>query len=122
MSRIEKTRQKPPQKQRRSSKKLVADLESIADALPETGEEQRQTDVQANVIRQKTLKHKPGATKRKEKLEKLEKDRFARNMAQMAGNSTDANSEQNAIPDRWAALRGFISQTMEHQPAFKPKP
>jgi predicted component of type VI protein secretion system len=77
-----------------------------------------------NIIKQKTLKHKPGAMKRKEKLEKTERDRFAKNMAQMSGiqPATTTSSEPTAddsVSNRWAALRGFISQTMEQQPAFK---
>lgn len=83
---------------------------------------------QVNIIKQKTLKHKPGTMKRREKLERLERDRFVRNMAQMtgmqptaaAGTGGDASTGQSDTgPNRWAALRNFISQTMEQQPAFK---
>lgn len=112
-------------KKRRASKKLVANLESLADALPDAAEESHDAASQAHVIKQKTLQHKPGAMKRREKLEKLERDRFARNMAQMsglqapAGGNAETSSESNPTANRWSALRNFISQTMEQQPVFK---
>lgn len=125
VSKIEKSSQKKP-KRRRASKKLIANLDSLADALSEAEVESNPTTDQVNVIKQKTLEHKPGAIKRKEKLEKLERDRFAKNMAQMTGmhvaaadNTGDATTEQNPTSNRWAALRNFISQTMEQQPVFK---
>ncbi|PLB45265.1 hypothetical protein P170DRAFT_440405 [Aspergillus steynii IBT 23096] len=123
MSKIEKNSQKSA-KRRRSSKKLAANLDSLADALPEA-DEFNDPDSQVKVIKQTTLRHKPGAMKRREKLEKSERDRFAKNMAQMSGMeaaaTTNAGSEgdSGAGSSRWAALRSFISQTMEHQPAFK---
>ncbi|KAL2868738.1 FAM207/SLX9 family protein [Aspergillus lucknowensis] len=122
VSKIEKSSAKS-NKRRRSSKKLVTNLESLVDALPET-ETELNDPSQVNVIKQKTLKHKPGALKRKEKIEKLERERFAKNMAQMS--SIHAPTGPGSEPDtatsassRWAALRGFISQTMEQQPIFK---
>lgn len=130
VSKIEKNNQKTPKK-RRASKKLAANLDSLADALPETDESQ-DPSTQANIIQQKTLKHKPGAMKRRQDLEKRERDRFARNMAQMsamdtsAGTGADAETdhstatqETHGTSNRWAALRSFISQTMEQQPVFK---
>ncbi|PYH49930.1 FAM207/SLX9 family protein [Aspergillus saccharolyticus JOP 1030-1] len=124
VSKIEKSSKKT-NKRRRASKKLVTNLDSLADALPEAEEELNDSSNQVNIIKQKTLKHKPGAMKRKEKLEKLERDRFSQNMAQLSSMEAAATSNVNAISDtnagsnRWAALRSFISQTMEHQPAFK---
>ncbi|KAJ5623913.1 hypothetical protein N7510_000222 [Penicillium lagena] len=119
MSKIEKT-QKP--KRRRPSKKLAANLESLADALPEA-EEAGDASSQVNVIKQKTLRHKPGAMKQREKLEKVERDRFAKNMAQMSNLAPPANAGSNpdtsATTSRWSALRNFISSTMEQQPVFK---
>ncbi|KAL2815638.1 ribosome biogenesis protein SLX9-domain-containing protein [Aspergillus cavernicola] len=110
-------------KRRRASKKLVANLESLADALPDA-ETELNDPSQINIIKQKTLKHKPGAMKRKEKIEKSERDRFAKNMAQMSNINTTPAPDSNTdavgpVSNRWAALRGFISQTMEQQPAFK---
>jgi hypothetical protein len=77
---------------------------------------------QINVIKQKTLKHKPGAMKRREKLERMERDRFAKNMAQMSSIETtaiDSGNDSTSTSNRWAALRSFISQTMVQQPAFR---
>lgn len=78
------------------------------------------------------MKSKPGAMKRREKVDKGERDRFAQNLAQMAaqhssvpdkGMGFDINSAP-AVPsttDRWTALRGFISQTLEVKPELKAK-
>ncbi|KAJ5093100.1 hypothetical protein N7456_008961 [Penicillium angulare] len=125
MSKITKDSSKTPKK-RRASKKLVANLESLADALPDAAEESHDAASQVNVIKQNTLRHKPGALKRREKLEKVERDRFAKNMAQMSGlqptadaNSGEDNTTPNPTASRWSALRSFISQTMEQQPVFK---
>lgn len=119
ISKIEKNSKKAPKK-RRASKKL-ATLDSLADALPDadTQEDQQDPNSQVNIIKQKTLKHKPGAEKRRQNLEKLERDRFARNMAQMTamdtaqeavapttteGASSTATEETNGTTNRWAAL------------------
>ena len=145
VSKIEKDSQKTP-KRRRASKKLAANLDSLADALPDaqvqSSEQHHHPNNlhgQVNVIKQKTLKQKPGALKRRQNLEKVERDRFARNMAQMSAMDTtaaaphaegnnhhhhhhpnnNATEETNGTSNRWAALRSFISQTMEQQPVFK---
>jgi dynactin complex subunit len=125
MSKIAKNATKTPKK-RRASKKLVANLESLADALPDAADESHDAASQVNVIKQNTLRHKPGALKRREKIEKVERDRFAKNMAQMSGLQATAPSgtgENNGAADstasRFAALRNFISSTMEQQPVFK---
>lgn len=121
VSRIEKNAHKS-QKRRRASKKLAANLESLADALPET---QAEDPGQANIIKQKTLRHKPGALKRKQQIEKTERDRFGMNMAQLSGkpapgeSNPESNADQASTSNRWAALRNFVSQTMEQQPVFK---
>ncbi|KAJ5167685.1 uncharacterized protein N7482_003279 [Penicillium canariense] len=124
MSKIAKSSKTP--KKRRPSKKLVANLESLADALPDAADESHDASSQVNVIKQTTLRHKPGAMKRREKLEKVERARFAKNMAQMsglpsaaAGNAAEVAPESNPTANRWSALRNFISQTMEQQPVFK---
>ncbi|RJE19653.1 hypothetical protein PHISCL_08008 [Aspergillus sclerotialis] len=120
VSKIEKSSQKAP-KRRRASKKLATNLESLADALPETEVDLNEPDNQVNIIKQKTLKHKPGAMKRKQQIEKIERDRFAKNMAQLSSiqNTTEPNAEQDSTSNRWASLRNFVSQTMEQQPVFK---
>lgn len=124
MSKIAKSSSKTP-KRRRASKKLVANLESLADALPDAADNSHDAASQVNVIKQNTLRHKPGAMKRREKVEKVERDRFTQNMAQMSSLSTQAASasaaktDSNPTANRWSALRNFISQTMEQQPVFK---
>lgn len=124
LSKIAKNSAKSP-KRRRASNKLAANLESLADALPDTAEELQDVASQPHIIKQNTLRHKPGAMKRREKLEKVERDRFAKNMAQMStlqATPTDVNQElavENPTGNRWSALRNFISQTMEQQPVFK---
>lgn len=121
VNRIEKAHKKPL-KRRRPSKKLVTTLESLADALPDAGDsEQIVGDAK---IRHKSLKSRPGATKRREKLERMERERFGKNMAQLAGGNAHADGEEAqkaATANRWAALRGFISQTLEQKPEFVKK-
>ncbi|OKL61896.1 hypothetical protein UA08_02422 [Talaromyces atroroseus] len=125
--------QKKTVKRRRPSKKLVASLDSLADALPDADDKNASEDInQAHIIKHKTLKHRPGAMKRKEKMEQFERSRFMKNMAQMTSlehnvpkpqkdspKTTVTESNSTSTSNRWAALRGFISQTMEHQPAFR---
>ena len=95
-------------------------------------------------IRHKSLKSRPGAGKRKEKLVALERERFARNMAVMAQGTTkgeggagegtmgrrqgeegddvlknkgggDGEGPAYSSKERWAAIRRFIEQTMERK-------
>lgn len=80
----------------------------------------------------KSLKHKPGAMKRKRVLEGREMERFGKNLAQLVGSvqrggsvaktgeggSTATAPVVAAQADRWAALRGFIGGSMEQNPAF----
>lgn len=71
-------------------------------------------------MKMKTLKSRPGAMKRKNRLETMEMERFKKNLAQMsqpAAVSTTGTAEPKT-GDRWAALRGFIGQTMETNPQF----
>ncbi|KAK3049335.1 hypothetical protein LTS18_012769, partial [Coniosporium uncinatum] len=75
MSKVQKSQARP--KRRRPNKKLVANLESLADALPDAdanggegagaGIESRDKVVDQATIRQKSLKSRPGALKRREK-------------------------------------------------------
>ncbi|KAK2814658.1 hypothetical protein FQN49_008121 [Arthroderma sp. PD_2] len=145
ISKIEKSRKKPL-KRRRPSKKLIANLDSLANALPDAGDGGDDSvsthnidgNTQVNVIKHKSLKHRPGAMKRKEKLDRMERDRFAKNMGQLAaGIKTDMDTTEVASTStqvangvntstggdstsaRWAALRSFISQTMDQNPEFK---
>ncbi|KAL8806197.1 MAG: hypothetical protein Q9182_001472 [Xanthomendoza sp. 2 TL-2023] len=128
ISRIEKNKAQPT-KRRRPSKKLVANLDSIAAALPDTPPKDEQVlETGIARIRHRSLKSKPGALKKKEKIISLEKDRFNKNMAQMAavqgsddgktnGSHGVATGTDSQSRTKWAALRSFIQQTMEQRPA-----
>ena len=117
VSKIEKSTSKS-QKRRRPNKQLVTNLESLADAL--SGLEGAAGEGEVIVaggqakIQKKSLKSRPGAMKRKEKLEKLEKERFNANLAQMATSAAPST-------DRWAALKNHVQNTMEVKPEFANK-
>ncbi|KAH6849001.1 ribosome biogenesis protein SLX9-domain-containing protein [Alternaria alternata] len=86
VSKIEKSSAKT-QKRRRPNNKLVANLESLADALPDAATAGELETSQARILQPKvkleSMKRKKGAKKRKEKLDKLEKERFNANLAQL---------------------------------------
>jgi hypothetical protein len=145
-------------KRRRPNKKLVATLESLGDALDDIqaemdddegagggGDAMDAEQAAQGKVRHKSLKSRPGALKRKEKLVKGEMERFGRSLAQLANIKTaagagagaaqekmeveggqkkggekeaQASAQSSATSGRWAALRGFISATMEQNPAF----
>lgn len=119
VSRIEKSGSSA-QKRRRPNKKLVANLESLADALPGLDEGNGDSEVvvgQAKV-QKKSLKSRPGAMKKKETLEKMEKERFNKNLAQMATASAGSGAGATSTADRWAALKNHVQTTMEVKPEF----
>ncbi|KAI6844135.1 hypothetical protein KC340_g2370 [Hortaea werneckii] len=97
----------------------------------------------ANRMKMTSLRHRPGAMKRKHRMEQGEMERFGRNLAQMVGSGqanvregkpSAAKSRQGdgsqttggeaagagaaSQSDRWAALRRFIGGTMEQNQAF----
>ncbi|KAI4241176.1 MAG: hypothetical protein L6R40_004712 [Gallowayella cf. fulva] len=123
ISRIEKSKAQP-KKRRRPSRKLVANLDSLAAALPLAPpkvDQEAETGIVR--IRHRSLKTKPGAMKKKEKIISQEKDRFNKNMAQMATVRPSSNAEPDASNGtdsqsaaKWAALRNFVQQTMEQRP------
>ncbi|KAL2427041.1 hypothetical protein ABEF95_007339 [Exophiala dermatitidis] len=158
IDRVTKSSAKKPAKRRRPNKKLVTTLDALADALPtefdgdgdgNNGDASANTQHagdrpqdQVNIIKRKSMKSRPGAMKRKEKLDKGERDRFAKNLAQLAAAAPkpattgetnasrgDGDSDSDSDPkptatvastsDRWAALRGFISRTLETRPDVK---
>ena len=82
------------------------------------------------------MKSKPGAMKRKEKLERGERERFGKNLAvimgsrvvveehmQDAGTVQDGDATAAAKPSatagRFAALRAWVGTNMEKHPAFE---
>lgn len=126
-------------KRRRPSRKLAATLDSLADALPELDEDAGQP----GKVKHKSLRSKRGALKKKEMVVKGEMERFGVSMARLTGtpqenavpagvqpdddddDDEDMNDKAKAKPaapaptaNRWAALRGYISATMEQNPAF----
>ena len=147
VSRIEKTSSKAVERRRRQqrqrplattkNKNLLTSLDSLVEALPDTGP--REMTVGQAKIRHKSLRSGPGVTRRKEKLQKTERERFGRNLAQLAVASglraagsvaeveeRDGTGEGGAVvlpprPSTWAALRSFIGQTMERNPDFDAK-
>ncbi|KAI1551835.1 hypothetical protein PtrSN002B_005445 [Pyrenophora tritici-repentis] len=120
VSKIEKSSAKT-QKRRRPNKKLVANLESLADALPDGGADGDVELGQARIVQPKvkleSMKKSKGAKKRKEKLEKLEKERFNANLVQLASGTQGAT----AVQDRWAALKNHVQSNMEVRPEFGQK-
>ena len=124
MSRIEKSKA-PSKKRRRPSKKLVTTLESLGEALPKTINDTDGTALVGNAkTRHTSLKSRPGSMKEKEALINLEKERFNKNMAQMAAiptvsdtamNSGEVSKSGGSTGSRWAVLRQFIQQTTERR-------
>ncbi|KAF2198698.1 hypothetical protein GQ43DRAFT_400335 [Delitschia confertaspora ATCC 74209] len=116
VNKVEKSNTKTT-KRRRPNKQLAANLESLADALPDLDfDDEAKSEVvvgQATITR-KSLKSRPGAMKKKEKLEKAEKDRFNQNLAQMAV----ANTGTTSIADRWVALKNHVQSTAEKKAEF----
>ncbi|KAG7132456.1 hypothetical protein HYQ45_009181 [Verticillium longisporum] len=124
-------------KRRRPNKKLVATMESLADALPELTNEAdgNVKQLREGRVRHKSLKSRPGALKRKEKVVRGEMARFGASMAALAATPEATAAAENqtmavedttdtpatpapATTNRWAALRRHISTTMEQNPAF----
>ncbi|CEI68382.1 hypothetical protein FVEN_g5455 [Fusarium venenatum] len=130
VSRIQSARISKSTKRRRPSKKLATTLDSLADALPELEEADAE---QQGKIRHNSLKSKKGALKKKEKVVKGEMERFGVSMARLTAQDEakpvpqDENMDEEkktapaATANRWAALRGYISSTMEQNPAFAGK-
>ncbi|KAK7403172.1 hypothetical protein QQX98_011076 [Neonectria punicea] len=137
-------------KKRRPSRKLKTTLDGLADALPDIADGEGQAEL-AGKIRHKSLRSRKGALKRKERVVRGEMDRFGVSMAKLAATPAaqqtpaglrqdedddelddDMDTQQAATTEvkpvaapatanRWAALRGYISATMEQNPAFVDK-
>ncbi|KAI6785460.1 uncharacterized protein J7T54_007102 [Emericellopsis cladophorae] len=114
---------------KRPGNKLTA-LDGLEDALPDVSDAPEMGKVRA-----RSLKSRPGALKRKERMMKGEMERFGMNMANLANLADQAPSktqesmegqevkskEDQGRASRWAALRGYVSSTMEQNPAFADK-
>lgn len=121
---------------------LITGLEGLADALPETTDylvDQGGRDALNSLrgvgggfsgkMKMKTIKSKAGAQKRKEKVLREECERFGKNLAVINSGILSAQGASaagdrkpaSALPtpvSSWAALRGFISGTMEKKEEF----
>ena len=128
-------------KRRRPSKKLVATLASLADALPDVASTSPEDDEAKRRRRQTSLKTRPGSMKRKEKVVQAEMARFGLNLAQLTAvkedvvdmeveatertdtkdtkdtDKTEAAPRQSTA-NRFAMLRSYITATMDQSPAF----
>lgn len=127
VSRIEKSNAKP-RKRRRPSKKLVGNLESLVEALPEVSPEDQDTVMVGGVkLNYKSPRSKPGMMKRKQKIESMEREIFNRNAAQMTVLAkhddihNGATNRMDVVPDgkassasvqRFAVLRTAIQASM----------
>ncbi|KAE9993437.1 hypothetical protein EG327_005208 [Venturia inaequalis] len=112
-------------KRRRPSKKLVTTMESLEDALPELEEAQivtAKTGAPSVVeARSKSLGSKPGVRKKRERIEREERERFGKNLAVLSmarpkddGEGSGATSRTS---NRWAALRAHLNSSMAEQGA-----
>ncbi|KAK2628202.1 hypothetical protein QTJ16_002848 [Diplocarpon rosae] len=142
LNRIEKAHKKPL-KRRRPNKKLVTTLESLANALPDVEDLVQEKERGEGKLKMLSLKSKPGARKRKEKLERLERERFSKNMAviiasgkeevtmpdvatgvdagKVSGSAAQDVPATNPALGRFAALRDWVNANMEKHPAFAEK-
>ena len=117
LSRIEKS--KPSSKKRRvrrPSKKLITNLQSLVEALPDVSETKNGETIFGDaVIKHTSLKSRPGALKKKETLIAMEREMFNKNMARMIQHDDVNDKTEYDTGKRWAAIRGSIQRTMDRQ-------
>lgn len=118
--------------------------DAIAEVHPLTGLVQRKNRrdagrYAARTVKMKSVKPRPGATKRRARMEQGEKDRFARNLANMVQHAPQEVHAARTFPNgdsipqtrnievagvgadhsaRWAALRQFIASSAEKDASF----
>ena len=126
---------------------LTINLESLIDALPSTKDEgdwedwghatpggrskqavqiSQEKERQDGKIKMKSIKSRPGAQKRKERMLREECARFGKNLAiintvlAQKGQEEQTRATETTQPaiNPWAALRGFIASTMEKKEVF----
>jgi len=106
-------------KRRRPSKKLVTTLEGLEDALPELEEQMvKAKTVQSAESGFKSLGSKPGIRKKREKIEREERDRFGKNLAVLSmakPENVEAGGKSSGTSSRWAALRAHLQTSMGEQ-------
>jgi hypothetical protein len=146
-------------RRRRPGKKLLAaeDMDEMRDALPDLSDgggsnewegfsgddsgtqagakrRRRRAEAAEGKIKMRSLKHRPGAMKRKRRMEGVEIERFGRNLAQLSANTkskdeatkgdagdgaADGKGGGASASEKWAALRAFIGSTMERKGGFE---
>ncbi|KAH0611338.1 uncharacterized protein H6S33_010603 [Morchella sextelata] len=135
ISRITKPTTHPSARSRRRATKalqntLVTELDSLAFALDDAIVAKSVAEGEDGVGR-KSMKSRPGAMKRKEKVVRNECERFGKNLAIMSAGMAAAavavggEGEGEGVgvrrPSTWEALRGFIEGTMERKEEFVKK-
>lgn len=116
-------------------------MEGLADALPDVEELVKKQEMGKGKVEMKSLSHGKGFMKRRGRVEKVERERFGRNLAQImavptAGNATKAaavpvqSAEGAAAPaaapvsstaGRFAAIRNWVNQNVQKHEAFEKK-
>ncbi|KIW08545.1 uncharacterized protein PV09_00513 [Verruconis gallopava] len=94
-------------KRRRPGKKLVANLESLEDAIQDVADSSAQRPPQMRNVREGR-----GQAKRMEKVLKDERDRFGKNLAVLSASSQSAAQGASSTGSKFAALRAHIQANM----------
>lgn len=105
-------------KRRRPSKKLVTTLEGLEDALPELEEQMVKAKTGQTVESGfKSLGSKPGVRRKRERIEREERERFGKNLAvlSMAKPENAEGGGTGGTSNRWAALRAHLKTSMGGQ-------
>lgn len=97
---------------RRPVKQLTAKLDALADALPEleSAALSKSSKDKCGALTA-TLKSKPGALKKRERIVKEETERFGKNLAILTQTSAKGAGSVDA-GSRWAALRKHLENTV----------
>ncbi|TVY41070.1 hypothetical protein LOCC1_G006204 [Lachnellula occidentalis] len=121
--RIEKTHSTPTSKRRRPSKKLVSNLDSLADALPDIEEMSGGRTGMAAVgkIKMDSLTSGKGLMRRREKVEVVERERFGRNLGLLMGSMGTSTTTTTSIPSAAPLVEGEGLQTAQAQPSATAK-
>ncbi|PWW73709.1 hypothetical protein C7212DRAFT_332725, partial [Tuber magnatum] len=131
VNKIEKSSTPSARSRRRKAKaaqnSLITGLESLADALPSgtlhesvnftSASSKAKGRGEGEGVGRKSMKSRPGAMKKKERVVKSECERFGKNLAIMQ-NGAIAGATGGGGGGTWAALRGFIEGTMEKKEEF----
>ncbi|KAK3309732.1 ribosome biogenesis protein SLX9-domain-containing protein [Chaetomium strumarium] len=110
-------------KRRRPNKKLITTLESLGDALDDikqamdeqqaAGGMMDEEQARQGKVRHKSLKTRPGALKRKERIVKGEMERFGWSLAQLANIATVSSASSAGATTSGGAGTGAGKETMD---------